>query len=56
VLTDDEGRTVSAAPAQDVDLLLAVAIERASAAGQWGVVASLAAELAARRLATVRPA
>jgi len=32
-----------------LDLALANALERASAAGRWDVVAALAAELAARR-------
>jgi hypothetical protein len=38
-------------PDADPDRLLAVALERASAAGRWDVVAQLARELEARRLA-----
>ncbi len=59
MLTGRDGETVSGPsafrsaepPALDVDQALAVALERASAAGEWSVVATLAGELQARRLA-----
>jgi len=35
-----------------IDVALAIALERASAAGRWDVVGQLAKELEARRLAT----
>jgi len=37
--------------ADDADAALAVALDRASAAGQWDIVAQITAELQARRLA-----
>jgi hypothetical protein len=44
-------RSASGAPVDAVEHALAEALQRASAAGEWGAVASLAAELAARRKA-----
>ena len=40
---------LSEGPSDATTAALALALERASAAGEWAVVAALAAELAARR-------
>jgi hypothetical protein len=45
-----EGVTDESLQPAVLEQALAVALERASAAGEWGVVAALAAELAARRV------
>lgn len=44
-----EGVTPESLHPDPLEQALAAALERASAAGEWSVVASLAAELAARR-------
>jgi len=44
-----------AAPVDVVDAALASGLERAAAAGEWATVATLAAELAARRAARQTP-
>lgn len=44
-----EGHATKTTGGQSLDDVLAVAIERASAAGRWDVVAQLARELEARR-------
>jgi hypothetical protein len=47
----DAPSMTAAAVAEDVETALARAVDRASAAGRWDVVAQLAEELRARRLA-----